>query len=67
MDSNHPEYHYLVNQIPGLTEEQKAAFYRKAKANFQRVSDRLAMVVIADVEGNGDEGEREPEAVTEAA
>jgi hypothetical protein len=50
MESTHPEYHYLVNQIPGLTEEQKAAFARKAKSQFQRISDRLAQLVAEDVQ-----------------
>ena len=52
MNKNHPDYHYLVNQIPGLDEGTKARFARLAGQNFQRVSDRLKQLVTEDVEAN---------------
>lgn len=50
MERNHPNYHYLVNQIPTLTEEQKARFDQLCKDRFQRTSDRLAQLVIEDIQ-----------------
>ena len=52
MNKNHPDYHYLVNQIPRLDDVTKARFARLAGQNFQRVSDRLKQLVTEDVEAH---------------
>ena len=55
MEKAHPNYHYLVNQVPGLSEEDKARFDQLCRARFQRTSDRLKQLIVEDIEAHASE------------